>query len=243
MRQLIALAGLALLINSEAFSETVPTLQIQSGASIVDVTLSDQGNGIWGISAPASYSLGGSSLTLDSVTLDVDPNVHYAVSANNDVNAADASFTPYTFTFTMPVSLVPGLYSVSSSAAGSLTDGGTDGVTLKPTGSGPIQQSFIGAADAGVDLLSSSITSPSGSFSAPFSATPASSTYLLGTSATQISVTTSFDLSGNDNATVSGRFDVNAAPEPASLPLAVIAAGAFAFLLIRTRRSRIEIPG
>ena len=142
MKQIFITAALALVVAYPAFSQVSPSLEIQSNASSVDVPLISQGNGIWGISGPESFSLGGSSLTLTSVMLDADPSVHYAVSANNDVGAADSSFTPYTFTFTMPVSLASGTYSVSASAAGSLTDGGSDGVTLKPTASGPVQQAF-----------------------------------------------------------------------------------------------------
>jgi hypothetical protein len=235
MKKLIVVAGLALVLNGRAYPDTLPTLEIQSGGSSIDVALSSEGNGIWGISGPEVLSVGGSSVNLTNVTLDVDPSVHYAVSANNDVNAADGTSTFWTFTFTTPVSLDPGVYSVSASAAGSLTDGGSNGVTLSPANSVPIQQSFISGNDAGVDLLTSPVTSSAAALSAPFSATPLSSTYTLTSSATQISVTTSFDLSDNDDATVSGRFDVAAVPEPTSFLLALIAAGAFVLVTVRVR--------
>jgi uncharacterized protein (TIGR03382 family) len=214
-----------------------PTLTIQSGGLTVGVTLTSQGNGVWGIAAPISEKLSnGTSFTLNEATLDIDPSVHYAIGVTN----ADGStgFTPYTFTFTTPTTLLPGLYAVSSSLGGSLTDGASDGVTLEPT-SGYVQQALIGTNDAGVDLLNTSIIQTSHPATQVFGEFTGDSTYSLSSTASQISVQTNFQLSGNDSASLSGRFDCNAVPEPASAAMGFLAAGAFAVLLARGRRSRI----
>jgi len=219
-----------------------PSLTIQSGIAIINVALASQGNGIWGINSPISETLSnGTSFTLTQVTLDVDPTVHYAIGVTNADGAT--GYTPYTFTFTTPTTLAGGLYNVSSSLAGSLTAGGSTDVTLQPTatGTGYVQQAFIGSNDAGVDLLNTSVTPAWSPLSQPFGPYSASGTYNLATPVTQISVTTAFGLSNSDSASLSGRFDVNlvnSVPEPCGLPLAFVAAGAFVFLVARARRSQ-----
>ena len=223
-----------------AFADPAPMLQVQSGTDIVDITLSSEGNGVWGINSPASYSLGnGASFTLDTVTLNSDPNVFYGIGVTNTATGD----TPYTFTFVTPTNLSAGQYSVSSSLAGSLTNGGSSGVTLEPTTVGsstvPVQQSFIGVNDAGVDLLTTSITNTPSPLSQPFGSFTANSTYNLTSSVTQISVTTSFDLSGDAAASLSGQFDVEAVPEPSSFALGVLCAGAFLMIV----RRRVAVGG
>ncbi len=212
-------------------------LQVQSGTAMVDIPLSSEGNGIWGITSPASYNLGnGASFTLNSVTLNSDPNVFYGIGVTNTATG----YTPYSFTFVTPTSLSAGLYSVSSSLAGSLTNGGSSGVTLEPT-TVPVQQSFMGASDADVDLLMTSITNTSSPLSQPFGSFTANSTYDLTSSVTQISVTTSFDLSGDAAASLSGQFDVEAVPEPSSFALGLLCAGAF--LIVARRRAALGGKG
>jgi hypothetical protein len=238
MKTICLAIGLSAVLCGWAHAQSDPMLQIQSGATTLDVALTNEGDGVWTLASPASYNIDGGTLTLQSATLDSDPSVHYAFSANNPLGAADGSTTPYSMTFTLPsVNLAPGLYAVSASASGSETDGGSNGVVMSPA-SGAIQQSFIGGADAGVDLMSSNIDSRANASSAPFGPFTASSTYNLATTASTISVNIAFNLSDNDDATLSGRFDVNAVPEPSTGPLAVIAAGAFAILALRLRRSR-----
>jgi hypothetical protein len=222
-------------LNLPALADTAPELVVQSGSSSLDIVLSYESNGLWGISAPATYTLGKSSFTLDAVTLDIDPSVHYAIGVTNDDSAT--GFTPYTFTFTTPTVLTPGQYAVSASLAGSLTDGANDGMTLKATASGPVQQGFIGTSDAGVDLLPTQVSFATSPYSQPFGPFTASSTYTLAATASPISVTTSFDLSGNDSASLSGRFDVNAVPEPPSVVLGLFCIGAFFLFGSRLRRT------
>ena len=240
MKKLGLITCFALATGLTALAQDAPTLEVQSGAASVDVTLLSLGNDTWGITAPLSETLSnGVSFTIDDVELDVDPTVHYAIGVTN----ADGStgFTPYTFTFTTPTTLSAGNYNVSSSLAGSLTAGGTTEVTLQPpaSGSGYVQQAFIGSYDAGVDLLNTPVTPSWSPYSQPIGPYTASGTYNLTTSVDQISVTTAFSLSNSDSASLSGRFDVTtAAPEPSSVGLAIIAGGVFVVLLVRTRRSR-----
>jgi len=240
MKKLGIIACLALATASLTARADDPSLTIQSGTASVDVALASQGNGIWGINSPISETLSnGTSFTINDVELDIDPTVHYAIGVTNADGAT--GYTPYTFTFTTPTTLAAGIYDVSSSLAGSLTAGASTEVTLQPpsSGTGYVQQSFIGSNDAGVDLLNTSVTPAWSPFSQPFGPYSASGTYNLGASVTQISVTTAFGLSNSDSASLSGRFDVTAAPEPSSVAMGFMAIGAFIGLIVRARRSRI----
>ena len=166
--------------------------------------------------------------------IDTDPKVQYGVGVTNGDTAT--GFTPYTFTFTTSAALTAGLYNVHASLSGSLTDGGSNGSTLEPSAVFPfVQQSLIGGADAGVDLLNTAVNEPTGSNG--FTIPDAAGTYNLVSPVTQISIQTNFQLSDNDTATLSGRFDVNAAPEPASIGLGVLAIGAFALLTVLRKQS------
>jgi hypothetical protein len=244
MKKLGILVSFAFAIINFAFADDAPVVEVSNGSGSVDITLSSEGNGAWGIQSPATYQVGTATLTVNSLTIDPDPSISYAFSASNNPNAADNSTTQWNMSFPaapLAVNLTPGLYNVSSSAAGSLTDGttdgGTDGVTISPINLAPIVQSYIGGADAGVDLFYSAINSPAQALSSPFGPSTASGTYNLGTTATTMDVTLGFNLSGNDQASLTGRFNVSAVPEPASLPLAFIAAGAFVVLMVRRSRS------
>jgi len=238
MKNFGILACLVFATGLIARADNVPTLTVDCGADCMAISLTSEGNNVWGIASPTTYTLAnGASFTLNNVTLDMDPSVHYAIGVTNADGAT--GFTPYTFTFTTPTTLAAGLYSVSSSLAGSLTDGESNGVTLQPV-SGAVQQAFIGTADAGVDLLNTAISqgpTPTTQIFGPFTA---NSTANVASPVSQISVTTSFQLSDDDSASLSGRFDVNAVPEPSSLPMAFVAAGAFGVLLVRAHRSRLE---
>jgi hypothetical protein len=240
MKQLGMIIGLLAGMSGAAIAQSGPSLEIWSGSQSTSVALPSQGNGTWGFtqspSDPLTFSLNGSSISLSWVTLESDPTVSYGLGVTNN----SSSTMPYTFTFVTPTVLAPGQYAVSASVSGSLTDGGSDGVTVSPPASGAIQQSFIGTAagnDAGVDLLTSTITAPDEASSDPIPKATASSTYTLGSTASQISVTTAFNLSAGDSATFSGRFDVNAVPEPSSIGLGLICTVIFGFLAIRRRRN------
>ena len=151
MQKLAILAALVLVTSLIARAGDVPTLTVDCGADCMHIDLISQGNGIWEITSPATYTLSnGGSFTLNDVTFDMDPIVHYGIGVTNPNGAT--GFTAYTFTFTAPATLAAGSYSVSSSLGGSLTVGESNDVTLQPV-SGAVQQAFIGTADAGVDLL------------------------------------------------------------------------------------------
>jgi hypothetical protein len=150
-----------------------------------------------------------------------------------------------TYTATIPataVSLTPGQYTVTSSLGISLTDAtpGSGGVTIQPTTiPGEIQQSLIGGNDAGVDLGTAAVSNDIfGSTSTTnYSGGPA--IYNLGSSASTISVATTFTLSGGASVGLSGFFNVQSVPEPSSFWFGLVAFGAFGLMLIRVRRSRI----
>jgi hypothetical protein len=240
MKRCAAILCLVLATGSAALAGETPSLEVQSGSATLDIQLISEGGNIWTLDPNASSSFtlsNGASFTLNQVLLDIDPSVHYAIGVTN--TDGSPAFTPYTFTFLTPTTLTPGLYTVSSSLGGSLTDGGSNGVTLQPGPSGFVQQSFIGSANAGVDLLNTTVSqsaTPSTQIFGQYTAGP--TIYSLGTTASQISVTTAFNLSDNDSASLSGRFDVVAAvPEPSSYALALLAGGLFAALMFRARRN------
>ena len=85
-----------------------------------------------------------------------------------------------------------------------------------------------------MDLLRTSVIGTSSPLSQPFGPYTANNFYYLSSPVTQISVTTSFDLSGDAAASLSGQFDVEAVPEPSSFALGLLCAGAF-LMLVRRR--------
>ena len=248
MKKLSTIFCLAIVTSLPVMADT-PVLDIQSGSNsyvINNFVLdpSDPTGNTYQLAANTTETLAnGQTFTLLAADtfIDTDPKVQYGVGVTNDDSAT--GFTPHTFTYTTNTALAAGLYSVSASLSGSLTDGGSNGTTLEPSSAFPyVQQSLIGANDAGVDLLNTPITTPwAGGTSQGFTVPGASGTYTLAAPVTQISIQTNFQLSDNDTATLSGRFDVNAVPEPASLPLALIAMGTLAILVVRARRSSANV--
>lgn len=125
---------------------------------------------------------------------------------------------------------------VSSSLAGSLTDGGTDNVTITPT-SGTLQNSSVGmpltSMGVGIGAGETGIAGGSDVYG-PYSAGPVS-----GPTGpwTFLTVDVSFGLSGGgDIATLSGRASVDTAERvPETLP-AWAAMGALGFVLLLGRR-------
>ncbi len=200
---------------------------------------------------PETFTVNGQTETINLTTLvyDSDPSVRFAFGVNN--NDGSTGYTPYSFTFSTPVTLAAGQYSVSSSIAGSLTkgiDGNTDPVTIElPTTGGDVLQAFIGASTdvggmqpAGVNLISSNVSvDPSQGNSQPLNTTGYASPTLdfnLNNPASLIGVTMAFQLSNSDSASFTGRFDVNSVPEPGSIGLGALCVVLFAFLLALRRR-------
>lgn len=244
MMKLTAAVGLLLTTSLMAMAQVSnsASLEVQSGGASMNVPLVFDGNNQWTLdsSNPVNYTLSnGVTFTLNEVELDVDPNVHYSIGVTNDDNAT--GFTPYTFTFDTPVSLSAGYYTVSSTFGGSLTDGGDNGVTIIPlTPGASMQDSYIGSEDAGVDLGNAPISISPNPETQQFNTLSAGPTYIYSpTSVAQISVTTGFQLSDNDSAGLTGRFNVTvAAPEPSSGRLALVAAVLFTLGVILRPRGR-----
>jgi len=246
MKTLATILGSALALTSTmgltAFADT-PVLEIQSGASTFWVSnfvpeSNVPSNTEYQLSSNMVETLpNGQQFTILAADtfINTDPTVSYGVGVTN----TSSSFTPYTFTFTTPVAIAAGAFNYSASVAGSITDGGNDGATiLTPAGGGAIQTAFIASSTQSstvVGLLNSTITAPDSAFSDPIPTASASGTGNVAFNATEIGITTAFQLSAGDSATFSGRLDVEAAPEPNSFALGGLCALLFGALALRSR--------
>ncbi|MEJ0001168.1 MAG: PEP-CTERM sorting domain-containing protein [Verrucomicrobiota bacterium] len=186
-------------------------------------------------------------MTINSLTVDSDPSVTFSFSATNPSGAADNSVTEWQMTFpTTPttLNLAPGSYHVTASAGVTLTDG-THGWRHRRRHS-PRPSAAPSSSPPSAAPMPASTSSPRprtagaeafSSVDGPFSA---SSDITLDSIAPTIGVTLDFDLSGNDAAGISGRFDVEpeATPEPSSAALGLIAATGFAGIVLRRRFAR-----
>ena len=238
MKKLALMCGLSLVLCSPLVAQSAPELEFSAGGDTAWVPLTQNGSGSWTVSPDTQVTLNnGITFTLGSVTVDSDPYVLYSYNVTNN------SGSPMTYTASIPAvpaSLAPGAYTVSSSLGISLTDASEgNSVSVSPAaGATSIQQGLIGGNDAGVDLGTATVTnSVFGSTSTTnYSGGPA--VYNLSASASDISVTESFELSAGASAGISGFFNVQAVPEPSSIGLGGLAFGAFALLLVCVRRSR-----
>jgi hypothetical protein len=237
MKKLVLICGLSLLLGAPLVAQSAPELEFSAGGDTAWVSLTPNGSGSWTVSPETQVTLNnGISFTLNTVTVNSDPNVFYSFNVTNNTGS------PMTYTASIPAvpaSLAPGAYTVSSSLGITLTnasEGNT--VSISPAASATsIQQGLIGANDAGVDIGTTFANSVFGTTSTTsFSGGP--SVYNLGAPASDISVTESFELSAGASVGVSGFFDVQAVPEPSSVALGGIALGAFALLIFRARRMR-----
>lgn len=144
-----------------------------------------------------------------------DPFIAFAISAV-DIGG------PTTFTVVITIPIVPlvGAYSVSASLGISVTDGGTDGASASPSaGNTEIMLNDVGTCVAGVDIGTLVTAPPGGTNTLNFSAGLLPAPVGLGCDTT-MTVTVSFlGTGGNDNYAITGRFDLNPVPAPASLAL------------------------
>ena len=271
MKKLLAIIGLAWALCQPAFSQIqtesvdiwAPGYTTFSAPAVV--TLTSSGNGTFNLAAPTPVtftSQSGSTLTINLTELEVDsdPHIQFAFGVDNPEGAT--GYSNYTFTFsnaaTNNLNLTPGQYNVSSSIGVTLTSGEDDPstpVTLEPTGTnGYVSQAYFGVGpgkqDAGVDILNSNLSftpsqlPPVPSYTDTFAQVQSPTLgYNLTSTQSQISVTTSFQLSNSDSASVSGRFDVNpidqtssTVPEPSTN--ALLLAGLGTLLLVVRRRWR-----
>jgi hypothetical protein len=229
---------LALTLGVRAMADDTPAVEIQVGdqTDYVPLTFS----GVNWVLAPGAYQstdFTTASVNNDgqSIVVDSDPKVSYGFGVTN------TGTTTQTFTFTFPttpltVNLPAGLYTVSGSLSGSVSDGADDGVVV----SNLLQKSFVDSTDAGVDVGSSTpLTFSGGAFSAPFGPFNAVHNTTAFPAISNISVQTSFDLSPGDSISFSGNFTIVAAPEPSGVGLGAVAALALIGLGLRTRRPRL----
>jgi MYXO-CTERM domain-containing protein len=220
-----------------AVAQTAPDLDFTAGGDSASVQLTQEGDGVWGVSTGTEVTLNnGITFKLNSIQVNSDPYVFYSFSVQNTSTVT----MPYTATIpVVPAVLPSGPYLVSSSLGVTLTDANPSAavwISPVPAGPGTVQQGLIGGNDAGVDL--DSITVSNSSFGSTtttnFSAGP--KTYTLGSSATDISMTESFDLSPGASVGLSGFFNVETVPEPSAWVLGALAL--LAFGVIRARRAR-----
>jgi hypothetical protein len=245
MKKLCIIFSLIASLGGNLFSQTV-TVQVDpnssSGASKT-VTLVSQVGGTWGLSNPNGWAWTDSTnqdqVTLSSQTQFIsDPTIHYALGVSNDTDTIQT----YTFTFSLPLTtaLVAGQQvTVSSSVSGSVADGDGNGVVLGLALNTPyIQQAYIGTTDAGVDLLNQPLTfSTTDTMSfGPAPTLPNTTTETVTSPANSIQVVTSFTLTPNDSASLSGKFVVTVVPEPSDNALLLAGLGALMVAVLRRRR-------
>jgi hypothetical protein len=238
MKKSALIFGFSLACVGSLYAQSAPTLEFSAGGDSASVQLTQESNGTWGITPGTQVALSnGITFTLNSVIVNSDPYVFYSYDVTNN----GSSTTAYTASIpATAASLAAGAYTVSSSLGISLTDANpSSGVWIAPTGSPTaIQQGLIGGNDAGVDLGTAQVNNNSFGSTSTTNYSGGPLTYNLAAPASNISIAESFDLSAGASVGLSGFFNVQAAPEPSSVGLALIAAGMFAFLVIRSRRSR-----
>lgn len=169
--------------------------------------------------------------------LDPDPIITYGLAVTDF--GAPSSFS---FLFITPiVPTGPGTV-VAASVAGSLTDGGTDGVTITPTGTF-LQSSTLGlpTTSMGLDIGATESGIAGGSdVYGPYAVGPIAGP--AGGPWTLLGVGVSFGLTGGgDVATLSGRASVETASVPETLPAWVAFATLCSILIVGHRRMRLAV--
>ncbi len=157
-----------------------------------------------------------------------------------DYNAQSTSQDyPSTFPKTpLTLDLAPGTYDLTSTFGITLSSGGDDTATFSlPAGTTAYMQTSInGTVDTALNIGSATETVTDGT--QVFSFDPATTTFTTSGGETTFEVTTDFNLSAGDIASYTGNFQITAVPEPASVALGLMAIGAFAVLVIRSRRAQ-----
>ena len=223
-------------LSSHLFADPTPSPVVQTAGATWDISLNSEGSGLWAISNPSTFSVDGAVLTVEQLTLDSDPNIFSFFGATNTLSIPQS----YSLSVPLTVSLPAGQYFVSSSLAGSVTNGSSssNNISLSPL-SGSIMTSTVGALDAGVDLLNTPLTFSGVApyTSQPFGAYTANNVLTLTAPVTTIDVLTSFSLSGNSSASLTFDFNVTPTPEPSTYALLIMGS---CILFLAVRRLRIR---
>jgi hypothetical protein len=227
--------------------------QVQVGSDSPDTVWLDSGSGGTWTYASGTLTMDNSVITTANIpgtqesglVINPDPSINFGFGVSNTGSVTQQ----YSFTFPMPaaalsVNLPPGLYNVSATFGNTLTASpGDTAVFSLPDGSTSYMQSFINSLDAGVDIASGTdnpeqeVGGSSGN-TQTFSFSPSTGQFLVSSTGTTMSVTTTFDLSPGDSASFSGSFTVTATPEPSTLALGLMAALGFAAMAVRSRYRR-----
>ena len=234
MKTLGIILCLVLGISSHAFSQILTIETSQNGVTSNPWTLPqsilawNSAADAWELASsdtPYTYTIqNGPSITLDNLEFS-DPTISYGFTISS--NSAASTFS---FSFSLPGAIAAGPTTVSATLNGGVTAG-----TLSPVSvSLPIQQGFIDATDAGVDLGTSNFTGVINLSAGPIPGPTGG--------ASAISVGTNFGLTANGSATLAGTFTVDdmnstATPEPSTYALLILGAGVL-FLAVRRRQVR-----
>jgi hypothetical protein len=167
--------------------------------------------------------------------------LNYAGGASTPSGGSAPTLESFTAT-PLVFDLGPGTYDVSASFGFTLTapSGGAATISL-PGGVADYMTTTINGVDSGADIGTMSETNNAGGSTIviPFSAVSGNTLVLTVPTEITMGIATDFDLSPGASASFSESFQIQAAPEPSSVALSVIAFGAFAALVvIRARRSR-----
>jgi len=234
--------ALVLSCSAPLLAQTAPMLEFSVGGNTASLQLTAE-NGDWSLAAPETVN--GSEITNATIQFDSDPSITYGYGVYNGTGSTQT----YSIVFPqvsgnsspLAVNLPPGLYSVKASLAVTVTDDGNlDGATFSQVNSStPYQQDLLNSTDV-INIGTGTLNIPSGTVDSetfPFTSV-SNPAYSLGSTATTMSILTSFDLSAGVSASFSGSFTITAVPEPSSFGFALIAAGAFGLLVVCARRSR-----
>jgi hypothetical protein len=206
-----ACASLVPLAGAQAAAISGPMVIVTVGNDRYEVPTVEQAKPLGGIQYLVddySQTTGEYSFAMRNVVLDTDPSIAYGIVVS-DFGA------PSTFSFAFFTPIVPtgSPNVVTASLSGTLTDGGSDGVTIVPVGS-KIQSSSVSFPQTGmgVDVNIGEVSGPiAGPGPGPW---------------TVLGLTAAFTLSGGgDRATLTGLVSINegqppgTASEPATLAL------------------------
>ena len=237
MKKSALIFGLSLACCAPRLAQSAPEIEFSAGGDSAWLPLTQESDGTWGVASGTEVALNnGITFTLNSIIVNSDPYVFYSYDVTNN----GSSTMQYTASIPATLaSLAPGAYTVTSSFGISLTDGNPSSpVSISPVSPNAIQQGLVGGNDAGVDLGTSTVTNSSFGATTTTNYSGGPSIYNLGSPASNVSIDETFNLSAGASVGLSGFFDVEAVPEPSSVGLAVIAAGAFGLLIVRARRLR-----
>jgi hypothetical protein len=208
------------------------TAQVTIGTQVFTVPVTVGSNGIGTVSEFTATGAGGSTASINSLTLNPDPFIIFAVAGTNNTDNPLA----FAFAFNEPINLTDAIIHAQSSIGYTLTDGfiasqgtsGAAGVTIAPF-SPPnilVANDFtpaLAATNKGVDVgpLASGGAGTCGAFvGATSNCGPFAATHDFGGGPfTLMAATVSFVLTPHDAAGLSGSVSQIPAPEPTTLLL------------------------